>query len=418
MYLRCIQVDYAPASHFTDTLCNSWSSNADYTSWTMNLIPGLKWSDGSPLNATDLAWSLLYGNATGYFAPYLTSVKTDNATAVTVTVPISQPNWLNNMENIFIVPYENFGKTPLSSIANYTAFSNIVAAGPYILPSYTAGTNPLIMVPNQYYYQGNNQYYSQVAVHIFSSLASMESGILAGQINIMWYSGTTQSTSAFNSSKSVTIFEFTATDEYQILNLNYLKAPLNNVSFREGLAYATDRNALSLTVNGPGYSLVNYGGGPTVQSGENTYQYNTTMAESEFTKVGLTESGGKLMYANGTQVSLTIQIPTGEPDSQNIATVISQQWAKVGINAITQVTDATTLYSDFGTGAWQIASLTEDGTTGTPIRYTDQLQRLWAHDNNTPSNSRRCGNSKPVHNTPNWSIDNQPIVGTHRFYAI
>ena len=87
--------------------------------------------------------------------------------------------------------------------------------------------------------------------------------MLAGRINIMWYSGTTQSTSAFNSSRSISIFEFTATDEYQILNLNYLKAPLNNVSFREGLTYATDRNALSLTVNGR-ILADNYGGAPTV----------------------------------------------------------------------------------------------------------------------------------------------------------
>lgn len=373
MYLRCVQVDYAPASHDTGKLCNSWSSNSNYTTWNLNLMSGLKWSDGSPLNATDLAWSLLYGNATGYFTPYLSSVKTDNATGVTVTVPISQPNWLDNMENIFIVPYENWKSTPISAIANYTAFTNIVGAGPYILPSYTAGTNPLIMMPNQYYYGGNNQYYSQVDVHIFSSLSSMESAMLAGQIDIMWYAGTGQSTSAFNSS-SVKVFEFTATDQYQILNLNYLKAPLNNVSFREGLAYATDRNALSQTVYGPGYALINYGGGPTVASGENTYPYNTTAAQQMFTKAGLTMSGGKLDFSNGSQVTINLQIPTGEPDSQNIATLVAQQWAKVGINVQTQVTDATTLYADFGTGNWQAASLTEDGTTGTPIRYTDQLQ--------------------------------------------
>ncbi|MFI5419586.1 MAG: ABC transporter substrate-binding protein [Nitrososphaerales archaeon] len=373
MYLRCVHVDNAPAKHFTDVLCTGESSNSNYTSWTMNLMSGLKWSDGSPLNATDLAGSLLDGNATGYFAPYLTSVKIVNSTAVTATVSIPQPNWLENMENIFIVPYENFGKIPLSSIANYTAFTNIVAAGPYILPSYTAGTNPLIMVPNQYFHLGNNQYYSQVIVHIFQNLQSMSSAMLAGQIDIMWYAGTAQSTTPYNVS-GISVFLWTHTQGYQILNLNYLKAPLNNDSFRQGLAYATDRNAIATTVNGPGFSLITYGGGPTVQPGENTYPYNTTAAIAMFQKAGLTESNGKLQYSNGTQVSLTIQIPTGEPDSQNIATIVGQQWAKVGINVVSQVTDATTLYADFGTGAWSIASIQEDGITGRPIRYSDQLQ--------------------------------------------
>ena len=374
MYLRCVHIQYAPATAYGNVLCNSESWNANYTSWTLNLIPGLKWSDGSPLNSTDLAWSLLDGNSTGYFSPYLTSVKILNSTAVTATVPISQPDWLANLENIFIVPHEVFGTVPLSNLTSYTAFTNIVGAGPYILPSYTAGTNPLIMVPNPYYYQGNDQYYSQVAVHIFSSLQSMESAMLAGQINIMWFSGDSQDAAPFNNVAGVSVYQFTSTDNYQIFNINYLKAPLNNESFRQGLAYATDRNALSTTVNGAGYSLINYGLGPSVQSGENTYPYNTTLALQSFAQDGLKYTGGQLQYANGTQVSLTLSFPSGEPDSQNIATLAAQEWAKVGIQVNTQLVDATTLYSNFGTGNWQIATLSEDGTTGTPIRYTDQLQ--------------------------------------------
>jgi ABC-type transport system substrate-binding protein len=374
MYLRCIHVQYAPAIPNGDVLCNSSSSNANYTAWTLNLIPGLKWSDGSPLNATDLAWSLLDGNATGYFSPYLSSVKILNSTAVTATVPISQPDWLTNLENIFIVPHENFGSVPLSNLTSYTAFTNGVGAGPYILPSYTQGANPLIMVPNPYYYQGNNQYYSQVAVHIFSSLQSMQSAMLAGQISIMWFSGTSQAAAPFNNVPGVSVFEFTDTDNYQIFNLNYLKAPLNNESFRQGLAYATDRNALATTVNGPDYSLINYGLAPTVQAGENTYPYNTTLALQAFAQDGLKYTGSQLQYPNGTQVSLTLSFPSGEPDSQNIATLVTQQWAKVGILVNSQLVDATTLYSNFGTGNWQIATLSEDGTTGTPIRYSDQLQ--------------------------------------------
>ena len=374
MYLRCVHVQYAPATPNGDVLCDSTSSNANYTSWTLNLIPGLKWSDGSPLNATDLEWSLLDGNATGYFSPYLTSVKVLNSTAVSVSVPISQPDWLANLENIFVVPHENFGTVPLANITSYTAFTNGVGSGPYILPSYTAGANPLIMVPNPYYYQGNDQYYSQVAVHIFSSLQSMQSAMLAGQISMMWFSGTSQAAAPFNNVPGVSVFEFTHTDNYQILNLNYLKAPLNNEAFREGLAYATDRNALATTVNGPGYSLVNYGLAPAVQQGENTYPYNTTLAMQSFVQAGLKYTNGQLQYANGTQVSLTLSFPSGEPDSQNIATLVALQWAKVGIQVNTQLVDASTLYSNFGTGNWQIATLSEDGTTGTPIRYSDQLQ--------------------------------------------
>jgi peptide/nickel transport system substrate-binding protein len=374
MYLRCVHVDDAPAKHFTNVLCTSETAANNYTSWTMNLMSGLKWSDGSPLNATDLQWSLIDGNSTGYFSPYLSSVKAVNSTAVTITVPYSQPNWLENMENIFIVPHETFN-VPLASLASFTDFSNIVGAGPYILPSYTAGTNPLIMVPNQYYYLGTNQYYAQVAVHIFSSLTSMESAMLAGQIDIMWYGGTGQSVSPFTSANGIGVLIRPTPANYQILNLNYLKAPLNTVAFRQGLAYATDRNALSQTVNGPGYTLINYGGGPTVASGENTYPFNATLAKQLFVQAGMMySSGGQLEYANGTQVTLTIEVPTGEPDSANIASLAAQQWANVGIHVLTDTTEATSLYAAFGSGAWQIASLQEDGTTGNPIRYTDQLQ--------------------------------------------
>jgi peptide/nickel transport system substrate-binding protein len=376
MYLRCIYNSYAPAAAITLQLCNSWSENSNDTSFTLNLLPGLKWSNGSPLNATDLSVSLADANATGYFVPTLTSIKIVNATAVTFTEPTSQPNLIaSDLPNVFIVPAANFAHVAGGNISSYTAFTNIIGAGPYILPSYTAGTNPLIMVPNPYYYQGNQQYYSQIAVHIYSSLQAMESAMLSGAINIMWTSGTAQDLTPFTSASGISSYSFPVTDEYETIPLNYQVAPLNNQDFRQGLAYATNRSAIAATVYGAGSTLISYGLGNSPAPGEQEYATNITAAEQLFVKAGLKEVGSQLQYSNGTQVSLTIQFPSGDPDSQNVATLLSQQWAKVGIQLNTQLTDATTLYARFASGAWQVAAFTEDGISyDSCCHFIDTLQ--------------------------------------------
>jgi ABC-type transport system substrate-binding protein len=264
---------------------------------------------------------------------------------------------LLNLVNFFMVPASAF-QSHESDINSYTAFDQLKCNGPYCLSApYTQGQNPILFSPNPYFYLGNNQYYGQVAMHIYQNLQSTEAALLAGQIDIMWTPGTGNDAQPFLSKPGIGVYSFVAGGtSFEIVTENYQTsgAPFNNQAFRQGLAYGTDRNAIAQTMYGPGYTLVPYGLGLNVTAGEQTYPYNITAAKAMFAQAGMHYNGANLVYANGTQVTVNIKFGSGEVQSQNVATLLAAQWIKLGINAQPQLVEDTTLYSQIATGNFQL----------------------------------------------------------------
>lgn len=354
LYLRCIATDIPPGPLLELRLCNSWSDNSNYTSYTFNLISNLKWSNGSPLNATDLAESFVVANYTQNFVPYLSNISVVNSTAVSVTLPQSQPNFPEQLENLFIVPNSVYSQVPLGNISSFTNFNDILGAGPYVINNYTRGTNPLIMTPNPYYYLGK-PYYDEVVINIYSSAQAYTAALLAGQLDAQWFGGTGEELAAYQNlsgySSSVTPLAYAM----EPIMLNWLSAPLNNQSFRQALAYSTNRTAIASAVYGPGYILQTYGMYQTLTSGEPTYNPNATMAAQLFEQAGLTKSNGAWTFANGTKVSLTISFPSVDTNAQNIATLLAQQWTAAGLQATPSSAEQATFYSSLVSNSWQVA---------------------------------------------------------------
>jgi ABC-type transport system substrate-binding protein len=354
LYLRCIATDIPPGPLLELRLCNSWSDNSNYTSYTFNLMPNLKWSDGSALNATDLAESFVLANYTQEFTPVLSTINTVNSTAVTVTMAQSQPNFPEQLENLFIIPNSVFSQVPLANISSFTNFNHILGAGPYVIDNYTTGTNPLIMTPNQYYYQGK-PYFDEVVIHIYSSAQAYTAALLAGQLDAQWFGGTGEELAPYQNLSGYSSFVVPLAYAMEPVMLNWLSYPLNNQSFRQALAYSTNRTAIASAVYGPGYTLQTYGMYQNLTSGEPTYNPNATMADQLFTQAGLTKSNGAWTFPNGTKVSLTISFPSVDTNAQNIATLLANQWTAAGIQATPSSTEQATFYASLVSNSWQVA---------------------------------------------------------------
>lgn len=354
LYLRCIATDIPPGPLLEMRLCNSWSDNSNYTSYTFNLISNLKWSDGSALNATDLAESFVLANITQEFTPVLSSIKVVNSTAVTVTMAQSQPNFPEQLENLFIIPNSVFSQVPLANISSFTNFAHILGAGPYVINNYTTGTNPLIMTPNPYYYQGT-PYFSQVVIHIYSSAQAYTSALLSGQLDAQWFGGTGEELAPYQNLSGYSSFVVPYGYAMEPIMLNWLSTPFNNQSFRQALAYSTNRTAIAQAVYGPGYLLQTYGMYQNLTSGEPTYSPNATAAAQLFAAAGLTKSNGAWTFSNGTKVSISISFPTVDTNAQNIATLLAQQWTAAGLQATTSPTEQGTFYANLVSNSWQVA---------------------------------------------------------------
>ena len=83
--------DMSPAP----ALATSWETSEDGLTWTFDIREGVKWSDGEPLTAADIAYTynriLDGGPEAGNWGTYLTSVETVTAPDdTTVVLELSQ----------------------------------------------------------------------------------------------------------------------------------------------------------------------------------------------------------------------------------------------------------------------------------------------------------------------------------------
>jgi peptide/nickel transport system substrate-binding protein len=366
MYLECnYKTDPPDPVPMELALCSSWGYTGNYTTFTMNLRPGLKWSDGSPLNASDFAYSLYLYNYTGFFSIPIRSITIVNSTAVSATMSTPTPNFMWSITDAYLVPKEIFGHIPLADIENFTNFGDtsygpIVGAGPYVISSYVTGTNPLVMAANPYYYQGT-PYYDELVIHMFQgSYSAYADSLLSGQLDALWVESSGSTIKPFENLPGYSITSFPESDALDRIVPNTNIYPFSNTYFRQGLAYATNRSAIAETINGPGYTLINYGlYGSSTNLGYPAYSYNLATAEGLFTQAGLKNVGSVASpsweYQNGTKVSITVLFPSTDPDSGNIATILTSQWQTAGFQVTPVSEDAVSVYAATAAGHFSVA---------------------------------------------------------------
>ena len=117
-------------------LAQGWELSPDQKTWTFHLRPGVKWQDGQPLTARDVAWTFnaIIDNDLSP-AVYLKNVK--KAVAVddtTLKVSCSQPkaNMLTTQIYLYVLPEHIWGKPSAKELGN--TFRNptpIVGSGPF-----------------------------------------------------------------------------------------------------------------------------------------------------------------------------------------------------------------------------------------------------------------------------------------------
>jgi len=153
LYETLLTVDPADPTKVLPRLATEWTNNDDFTSFTFTLSPDAVFSDGSPVEATDVKFSLerllnLQGSASFLMAG-LDSIETPDAG--TVTVNFTAPN--SAFLAIVAAPYTGVINQEVAEAAGAAAgtdaatadtseewfLSNSAGSGPYTLAGYESG---------------------------------------------------------------------------------------------------------------------------------------------------------------------------------------------------------------------------------------------------------------------------------------
>jgi peptide/nickel transport system substrate-binding protein len=426
LYLPFAAYEFPPTPVLHPVLAEGWTHNANYTVWNLTLKKGLKWDNGSPLNSTDLWYSLEQYLDNGWIYFNITNVKIINSTTVQVTTNIPQPNLVLDWSiytNGFIMPYQSWSKYDNSEgvmNASFLNYKNIVSDAPFVITNYTPGENPIIFHANKYYYEGQ-PHMKYVIVRLFSSLASEVEAFRAGTIDALWDWGSYSIVvPLLKGLPGTNLYIPTNVGPYEGVWFNMHQWPYNTTQFRMALAYLTNRTELNNVVNYPNGTMVGYNGLiPSLDqqiginpSSVNNYPYNPSLAQSLLAQIGIkmdntsgTANYGLYVYDNPSLPDygspVTINITTTQLGFGDIATAVllEQLWQSAGFKVSVTSLASSPFFSTFlgSTTGWQVA-VTIDLTGYAPVALTDEGSMM-------TQDAATYYNYNSSFGMPNWKVN-------------
>src|ERR1700733_13047993 len=180
IYEPLYQFDLASPTIRYPWLATSFSFSPDGKSITFKIRQGVKWSNGSPMTAADVAFTYSYikqHSAINLAGLDISTVSTSGAT-VTVTFPTPQYTNLENIAGVAILP-----RSVWASISNPAAFTDPdpIGTGPYTLGAFSPQGYTMVRNPN--YWQESKVQVPKVYFPVYTSNTGALSALFAGQID-------------------------------------------------------------------------------------------------------------------------------------------------------------------------------------------------------------------------------------------
>ena len=174
-------------------LAKSWKASEDGLTWTFDIRDGVKWSDGVPFTAADVAYTLtriINGETeSGLYGSYLTNVKTATAPDdTTVVLKLDKPNPALPLLPIPILPEHIWKNVDEKEIATYPAEPSegkpVVGTGPFVLVEGKAGGSTYRFEKNPDYW-GGEPHVDEVVIRVFKAEDPMVQALIKGEVDFI-----------------------------------------------------------------------------------------------------------------------------------------------------------------------------------------------------------------------------------------
>ncbi len=174
------------------SLATSWDTSDDGLTWTFHIETGVKWTDGEPLTANDIAYTynriLDGGPESSSWGSYLLSVDTITAPDdETVVLELKKPNAVLPLLPMPIIPehiWRDVSEDDVKTYANEpeSADQPVVGSGPFKLIEGKAGGSTYRFVRNDNYWAGEPNI-GEVDMQVYRSEDTLVQALKAGEID-------------------------------------------------------------------------------------------------------------------------------------------------------------------------------------------------------------------------------------------
>ncbi|HKX18891.1 MAG TPA: ABC transporter substrate-binding protein [bacterium] len=321
IYQQLVRVN-AAGDGFVPDLATSWKVSADGKTWTFALRPDAVFSTGEPVTSADVVWTFQRAHdVDGPWKWALDAMQTITAVnAHTVAITLKEPfaPFLSDV-SLFsnsVGPASKFKSASHEEISNHP-----LGSGPYMLVDWKKGEQ-LTMQANPHYYGHGLPKTRELRIIYIPDDNTRAIALQSGRVDGVDYPPFSL-LAALRGDPRIDV-QLNPSTAVQHVELNVTKAPLNNAKFRQALSYATDRAAI--------VKAVLYGNGtaatsflpittPFFDKQLKAYTYDIAKAQALIKESGV-----------ATPVNLRVTIWSGNADQQSTATLLKDEWAKIGVN--------------------------------------------------------------------------------------
>ncbi len=327
-------------SHIVPYFAKSIHVSKNGLVYTFDLPKGATFPDGKPEDAAAVKYSfdrlIGLGLVGQYFLedgiytpPLVQGIATPTST--TVVIRLSQPdaNFLQDLAQgacSIVEPsvVQAHGGYQHGKINTWMA-SHVAGSGPFLLQSYQPNSQA-VLIANPHF-SGTAPASSKIIVNFINSDATLLLQARSGSADVT-LGMSKQSVHSLTGNQNVRIIANTTTDSEQI-GLPNSRPPFNNVKLREALTYAVPYQQI-LDKVAYGYGSLFYGPFPPALPAfnrrlEQPRPFDLTRAQA------LVKSSGV-----ATPLTVSMDIPEGNPIEEQIATIVQGIWRELGINVVIQ----------------------------------------------------------------------------------
>lgn len=318
----------------------------DAATWTYTIQDGMTWSDGEPVTAEDILFTLQYDQANGSAnfeaqtgedgkvteAKYTGYSLSDDKMSISLTLASPNVRELSNMTSFRIMPKHVYeGKDTV------TEAEGRITCGPYVLESFNKEAGTITFAVNEYYPQKPNV--EKIVYQLFGNEDTMYLALQQGDIDMVWaYStgvaGTYQD--VLSTDSNVSLVNVAAANAPAVLAFNNAKGLFSDENLRQAVSYALNYEEFK-TYFGSAYAEIpNRGFVPSTTVGYTDTEKLTTdtaKADEYMKAAGYTEKNADGFYVNadGAAAAFTLTVNAAKETHVGYAEMIKTQLEAFGI---------------------------------------------------------------------------------------
>jgi peptide/nickel transport system substrate-binding protein len=342
----------------TPEAATSWG----YTSSTQgyfNIRPGMKWSDGVPLTASDVAWELnaiLKDQPAGVVTGFIGNLKSAKATSAThVELTLSKPDSTLIPEVGFwmpIVPMHIWDK--VGNIGKYVPDKNWVSAGPYRLVSAQRGQSYTMDRVTPYpFAPGGKPTMAKVVFQVYPDVNTEILALKSGAVDAIANTLPPSQVPVLQKTPGITVQSVPGLG-YTFLTYNVTHKPLNNVLVRQALAHAVDDATLrQVALDGQGVTTGGVPIAPVLKQWADPslkeYSFDPSLSRKLLEQAGYKPNGSGQF-----PLSFTLVYSLQDPVISGMAPLIRSEAAQAGITINLKGEDRNTFLATGVSGSFDI----------------------------------------------------------------